>query len=436
MKALFIFRKDFRYIDNTCLNVLAEDNNINEILPIFNFDPKQIEEKNNKYFNNNAVEFMCESLLSLEPKPFFTNDYIINTINNLYKKWNFDIIGFNKDYTPFSIKRDNEIKNWCENNNVKLITTDDILLMPYNIIKNTTKEKYQKFTPFYKKCLENKKYIIKFKDNSKKIIDKINLNKLKKIDFDFLNDESIHKFYVKNLNITIFYKDAYKKMDYKHIKEYKTIRDYPEIATSNLSTYLKFGIISIREIYNNFIKYPDFIRQLYWREFYYNLGLYTEENKIKWREDNNESKKLFKHWKNGTTGYPIIDAGMRELNISGNMHNRIRMIVASFLVKDLHIDWRKGEKYFAKKLIDYDPIINNRNWCYIASITPESQPYFRVFNPIRQQIKFDKNCIYILKWMKEDFVNKSIKEIHNGLINGIVNHDEEVKINLKIYKNL
>ena len=120
MKALFIFRKDFRYIDNTCLNVLAEDNNINEILPIFNFDPKQIEEKNNKYFNNNAVEFMCESLLSLEPKPFFTNDYIINTINNLYKKWNFDIIGFNKDYTPFSIKRDNEIKNWCESKGIRL----------------------------------------------------------------------------------------------------------------------------------------------------------------------------------------------------------------------------------------------------------------------------------------------------------------------------
>ncbi|MEM4327257.1 MAG: FAD-binding domain-containing protein, partial [Candidatus Diapherotrites archaeon] len=159
--------------------------------------------------------------------------------------------------------------------------------------------------------------------------------------------------------------------------------------------------------------------------------------KINW--ENNEEKII--KWKNGETGFPIIDAGMRELNQRGLMHNRLRMICASFLVKDLHVDWRIGEKYFAQKLADYDPAVNNGNWQWTASTGCDSQPYFRTFNPWLQQRKFDPNCRYIKKWVKE-LENLSPNQIHeleknrvNGYYEKIVDHKKEIEKSKKAYLN-
>lgn len=403
MKCLYILRRDLRYKDNTTLNEIITNHNINEILTIFNFDPIQIEQTKNKYFNHNTVQFMIESLLDLKIRPKFTYNNIITTLDNIYKLWPFDILGFNKDYTSFSIKRDLEIKLWAENKGIIFISKDDVLLYEYNYIRNKSNNVYQKFTPFYNEAVKeiHTKNIRSPINKEKEIIKLIQkcFNNITTLNNLFLKDEELHNFYVKNDNLAFHggYTN-FKKLKFKNIAKYDEMRDYPEHETTNLSAYLKFGIVSIRKIYYKFINYPDFIRQLFWREFYYNLGLFSIDHKydkINWINNKTD----FNKWKNGQTGYEIIDAGMNELNISGHMHNRVRMIVASYLVKNLKIDWRKGEKYFAQKLIDYDPIQNNRNWCYIASVTPESQPIFRVFNPERQLLKFDKDKKYINKWL-------------------------------------
>jgi deoxyribodipyrimidine photo-lyase len=201
-------------------------------------------------------------------------------------------------------------------------------------------------------------------------------------------------------------------------KQYSKTRDILSIPTSLLSPYIKFGCVSIREVFHKFRNIKDLIRQLIWREFYMNIlyahpnvlghAMKPNYNKIRWKTNS----KYLHAWKNGTTGYPIVDAGMRQLNTSGYMHNRARLIVASFLTKTLLIDWREGEKYFAQKLVDYDPASNNGNWQWIASTGADSQPYFRIFNPFHQSEEVDEDAIYIKTWVPE-LKDIPSKEIHN-----------------------
>jgi len=217
-----------------------------------------------------------------------------------------------------------------------------------------------------------------------------------------------------------------------HFKNYTTTRDIPALSTTNLSAYLKFGCISIRQIYHaieqTLGKHHPLIRQLYWRDFFTYLAYHSpfvfghpyhkKYEKLPW----SKNMSFFKAWCQGKTGFPIVDAGMRQLNTTGFMHNRVRMIVASFLVKDLHINWLWGEKYFAQQLIDYDPMINNGNWQWCASTGSDAQPYFRIFNPWIQQKKFDPQCIYIKRWIPE------LKDIEPKIIhNWFGSHNVEIK---------
>ena len=189
------------------------------------------------------------------------------------------------------------------------------------------------------------------------------------------------------------------------VEDYKKLRDFPSIrGTSQLSTHLRFGTVSIRNIIRNLNLESVFLSELIWREFFmqilYNFprvvssNFKSKYNQIEWRNNQKE----FKAWCEGKTGYPIVDAGMRELNETGLMHNRVRMITAGFLCKHLLIDWRWGEAYFASKLLDYDLAANNGNWQWAAGTGCDSAPYFRIFNPTSQQIKFDKNALYTTKW--------------------------------------
>ncbi len=221
----------------------------------------------------------------------------------------------------------------------------------------------------------------------------------------------------------------------KHLKEYRTYattRDFPSLdKTTHLSPHLKFNTCSCREIYyamkENLSAHSPLIRSLYWRDFFTSIAFYfphvfgkpfhKKYESLSWSYD----LKKFHLWCEGKTGFPIVDAGMRELKETGFMHNRVRMIAASFLVKDLHIDWLWGEKYFAKTLIDYDPAINNGNWQWVASTGCDAQPYFRIFNPWLQQKKFDPDCIYIKKWIPE-LEKLSSKEIHGWYLEK--NHTE------------
>jgi deoxyribodipyrimidine photo-lyase len=205
--------------------------------------------------------------------------------------------------------------------------------------------------------------------------------------------------------------------------DYSKFRDFPAAdKTTKLSPHLKFGTLSPREVYwrvcKIFNKDHLIIRELYWRDFFTQIAFYfphifgnsfrRQYDKIAWQNN----PEWFELWKAGQTGFPIVDAGMRELKNSGFMHNRVRMISASFLIKDMHINWQEGEKYFAQMLVDYDPSVNNGNWQWVASSGCDAQPFFRIFNPWLQQKKFDPDCSYIKKWVPE-LTSLSNTEIHN-----------------------
>ncbi|MFW5746484.1 MAG: cryptochrome/photolyase family protein, partial [Nanoarchaeota archaeon] len=200
----------------------------------------------------------------------------------------------------------------------------------------------------------------------------------------------------------------------EQFEDYSKDKDIPaKDATTHLSAHIKFGTCSLREIYHAIKGTREdhpLLRQLYWHDFFtyvahhfphvFGSPFRSKYKELEW-DKGAQAEKRFRSWCKGNTGFPIVDAGMRQLNTSGFMHNRVRMIVASFLIKDLHIDWRQGERYFAKRLMDYDPAVNNGNWQWAASTGCDAQPYFRIFNPWRQQKRFDPECIYIKEWVPE-----------------------------------
>ena len=413
MKVLFIFRRDLRTYDNTTLNrVINKYPNI-EIIPIFIFNKKQIEEKENKYYSKNAVQFLFESLEELS----FINFYYTTTddipiIEDIHKKNKFDIIAYNIDYTPFAKKRDNDINNWAKKNSIDIIAFEDYTLHKIGNILKDNNEPYLKFTPFYKKgilkkpetLLINKKY---------NFIKNVNSKTLK--DYEYLRPKENKQILVNGGRKKAL--EILEKLKKGIFNNYDEERDYPYLnKTTKLSAYIKFGCISIREIYYSLPLNHGIIRELFWHDFYAIITYYfpyifqksfnKKYENIKW----NDNEELFKKWKDGLTGFPLIDAAMRQLKISGWMHNRCRMVVASFLVKNLLIDWRKGEEYFATSLVDYDPSSNNGGWQWCASTGTDSQPYFRIFSPTLQMKKFDSNCEYIKLWIPE------LKDVSNKII--------------------
>jgi deoxyribodipyrimidine photo-lyase len=413
MRTLFIFRRDLRTYDNTTLNKIVNRYVNMEIMPIFIFNKKQIDETVNKYYSKNSVQFLFESLEELPFINFYYTDKTdIDIIEELNKKYKFDIIAYNKDYTPYAKKRDEDINIWAKKNKIEIIAFEDYTLHPIGDIVKDNKEPYLKFTPFYKKgilkkpesLLINKKYNF-IKDN--------NSGTLK--DFEYLRPNK-NKFILVNggRKNALEILENIKKGNFNN---YDEERDYPYLnKTTKLSAYIKFGCISIREIYYSLPLNHGIIRELFWHDFYAIITYYfpyifqkafnKKYENIVW----NNNEELLNKWKNGMTGFPLIDAAMRQLNICGWMHNRCRMVVASFLVKNLLIDWRKGEEYFAKSLVDYDPSSNNGGWQWCASTGTDSQPYFRIFSPTLQMKKFDSNCEYIKLWIPElrDVSNKII----------------------------
>ena len=419
---IFIFRRDLRIEDNLALHTLIKHSGNKNILPIFIFNPKQIYSQNNPYFSNNAVQFMIESLKSLEDSihiNYYEGDDI-EIVTKLQKEYTIKSIAFNKDYSPFSIKRDNIIIDWCNTRDITCITEEDYTLYKMNTILNNSKKPYQVFTPFYKASLKHS-------------VPKL-LSKLPKINVIIhIKQFNIDKYYTPNPDIAVRggRKEALQRLK-KNMQKYSFTRDYPALeGTTRLSAYIKFGCVSIREVYHNYNANKALQRELIWREFYANIlyhfphvignSFKKKYDKIKWTNN----KEWFKKWCEGTTGFPLVDAGMQQLNKTGWMHNRVRMIVAMFLTKDLLIDWRWGEKYFATKLVDYDPASNNGGWQWSASTGTDSQPYFRIFNPDLQIKKYDKQHEYIKRW-NPDYATR----------NPMINHSERAKIAIQTFKKI
>lgn len=402
---IFIFRRDLRMLDNKGINYCI--NNLENVIPIFIFTPEQVTD-NNKFKSNNAIQFMIESLkdLDIELKKYNSKLHLFYGENNKILEYilstiNADNVVFNMDYTPYALDRDENIIKICNKFNINCIKIQDYLLKDIGSMNKKDGDPYTVFTPFKNNGLKQK-------------IDKPDYLKIKK----FIINNSLKTVdyidYKINSNILV---NGGRKNGLVYLnniinqKKYDDTRNCLNMNTTLLSSFIKFGCISIREVYwkirSEFGKSSQLLAQIFWREFYYYIVYYyphvlkcenwnEKYNNIKWKYNKNH----FERWCNGSTGYPIIDAGMIELKTTGYMHNRARLITSNFLNRLLGINWKKGEKYYATQLTDYDPSVNNGNWQWIASTGVDPKPYFqRLFNPIIQSKKFDPDAIYIKKWL-------------------------------------
>ena len=430
---IFLFRRDFRIHDNLAFNRLVAECGNKWIFPMFIFNPAQIYAKNNPYFSNNCVQFMIESLDDLD-KHIHVNYYEsdggngssgdIGVLTALSKKYKIKTVAYNKDYSPFAIKRDGIIEEWAAGHGIRIITEEDYTLYPMGAIRNNKDEPYKVFTPFYKKSLAIK---VKPVSNGGGGVSVLNVIK-------HIKGFDKHRYYEPNDDIAVRGGREKGLERFKKIMtDYAKTRDYPAMdKTTRLSAYIKFGCVSIREVYYNYKNVKELQRELLWREFYANILYYFPHvlgNAFKEQYDNvkwTNNKEWFKRWCQGKTGYVMVDAGMAQLNKTGWMHNRLRMITAMFLTKDLLIDWRWGEKYFATKLVDYDPASNNGGWQWSASTGTDSQPYFRIFNPDLQLKRYDKDYEYIRTWIPAFETEPVIEKI--------VKHKERTAIAIREFK--
>ena len=412
-KSLFIFRRDLRLEDN--IGLIESLQNSTEVIPCFIYDENLINNLKDSKFRWN---FLNESLtdLDMELKKKGTRLQVLEgkpekVIEKIIKKHKVEAIFLNTDFTNYSQKRDEKIYQTCKKKEISFHSTLDFLLHNPNEIKTNEGSPYTIYSFFYKKA---KQFPIR----------KISKNIKKNYSKEIISDIQIKELKIKNDEIIGGRKEAMKIIkNLDKFRDYDKVRDFPGLnQTTMLSAHNKFGTISIREIHKHIKEIlgldHTIMGEIYWREFFsYILFHFPHAQKTSFRQKFqkipwSKSKESFKKWSEGKTGFPIVDAGMRQLNETGFMHNRVRMVVASFLTKDLHIDWRLGEKYFAEKLIDYDPAVNSGNWQWAASTGCDSVPYFRIFNPWRQQERFDLDCDYVKKWIPE-LKNMEPKTIHN-----------------------
>lgn len=427
---IFIHHRDLRIEDNTTLNFLTDQDN-SKITPIFIFTPQQITD--NKYFSNTFVKFMCKGLLELKRDykkkkgelEFFFGD-TLEVLKQIESKNEIRSVSYNHDYSPFALKRDKEIDKWAEQKGIQIHKKEDILLIPIldgATMSKSKNEPYKVFTPYFNFLKNNKidkpvrKSSFNFGNLNTKGIRSHISGTTNQIESYFQN-----KIYKENKDIEELVKPGRKegiKLLYKIRKEqkyYKQKRDYFTYQTTLLSAHINLGFLSMREVYwyvrDNLGKSSGIITELFWRDFYFNHLYFFPELIKEWNNGPwNNSSADFNKWKNGETGFPVIDAAMRQLNKTGYMHNRLRMIVADFLTKHLFISWKKGEKYFANNLRDYSISSNNLNWQWISGTGYTTNPYFRHFNPWSQGEKYDKDCEFIKKWIPE-LNNIPAKDIH------------------------
>ena len=395
---LFWFRRDLRLEDNVGLFHALESKH--PVIPLFIFDDAILDSLPK---NDARVGFIHDSLSKINQKLQEMGSSLLVKKGKTQKVWqvllqefNVKEVFFNKDYEPYAIKRDSVIFELLESNKTECFSFKDQVIFEENEITKADGLPYTVYTPYKNKWLEKYQSMapVQEYDATEKF------SNFHKSNFTFPTLEQIG-----------FEESSIKVIPYnlKNVLNYHETRDFPALeSTTHLSPHLRFGTVSIRKLVNWAVhKNQVFLSELIWREFFMQIlfsfprvvthNFKSAYDGIQWR--NNEED--FKRWCSGTTGYPMVDAGMRELNQTGYMHNRVRMVVASFLCKHLLINWQWGEAYFAQKLLDFELSSNVGNWQWAAGTGCDAAPYFRVFNPEIQLKKFDEKGIYIRKWIKE-----------------------------------
>ncbi|MGZ8875564.1 MAG: cryptochrome/photolyase family protein [Halobacteriota archaeon] len=408
-RSLFLFRRDLRVRDNSGLIEASAASET--VIPAFIFDPRLASQ--NPYFSHNTFQFMVESLCDLARQVAAERSFLCvfrgrpeAVVERLIAEEEIEAVFVNRDYTPFSQTRDAAIAKLCDEYHNAFHCISDVLLHePGDVLKDDGKP-YTIFSYFLRKA----RSIPVRPVNAARVNNLSNLN---------IASESRERF-----NCELPDQNALRSVrggrpqslktltNLHKFVEYEIEREYPaKRGTTRLSAHNKFGTCSIREVYHSVVDKlgaeHQLIVELFWRDFYSHIAFffphifrgsfYPKYDALAW----DATTQKFDAWRTGRTGFPIVDAGMRELNTTGFMHNRVRMIVASFLVKDLHIDWRRGERYFAQNLVDYDRAVNNGNWQWCSSTGCDAQPYFRIFNPWMQQRRYDPDCRYIKTWIPE-----------------------------------
>tara|TARA_R110002049_G_scaffold68949_10_gene178673 strand:- start:2663 stop:3964 length:1302 start_codon:yes stop_codon:yes gene_type:complete len=423
---VFWFRRDLRIDDN--VGFYKALNGKYPVLPIFIFDSEILDELPK---NDARVTFIFEQLQKLRKLLQKEGSSIailfgkpIEVFKTLLSDYNIQNVITNRDYEPYAKERDSNVAKVLSEENIKFHTFKDHVIFEKDEVVKADGDPYLVYTPYMKVWKE------KFGEIDNKI---------------YYTSQDLGNLYQNTRlpNLTLddigFEKSSIEVPDYEvtptTIQEYEALRNYPaKDATSRLGPHLRFGTVSIRKLIKKAIseKNETFWQELIWREFFIQILYHFPEtvsnafkskyDRIEWRNNKDE----FEKWKEGETGYPLVDAGMRQINATGYMHNRVRMVVASFLCKHLLIDWRWGEAYFAEKLLDYEQASNVGNWQWAAGSGVDAAPYFRIFNPTTQIEKYDKDKKYIKTWVKEYGTSEYPEKI--------VDHKEARERCLKEYK--
>jgi deoxyribodipyrimidine photo-lyase len=415
-------------VDNAGLYHALKSNN--PVLPIFIFDKNILDNLANSSdrrvgFIHAALEEMQAALTKIGSSLQVFYSTPEEVFEKMLKKYKIEKVFTNHDYEPYAIERDDVVADLLKTKTASLLTfKDQVIFEKDEVIKDDGKP-YTVFTPysrkwkatfneFHFKAYPTEKYFKNFYRQAAQVIPSLAAMGFNNID---------HSFPSKELNEQL-------------VKKYQEQRDFPAVAgTSKLGVHLRFGTVSIRQIARQCMGLSEtFLNELIWRDFYQMIlwhfphvgkgrAFKPAYDNIEWRRDKGE----FEKWCKGQTGFPIVDAGMRELNATGFMHNRVRMIVASFLTKHLLLDWRLGESYFAEQLLDFDLAANNGGWQWAAGSGCDAAPYFRIFNPYLQTKKFDPQLEYINKWVPE------LNELNYP--QPIVEHEFARKRCLKVYQD-
>ena len=426
---IFWFRRDLRLDDN--VGFLEALKSVYPVLPIFIFDTEILE----KLPKDDArVTFIYDTLQNMRSELQEKHDSSIGLFygkpNDIWSKlisdYEIKSVYTNHDYEPYARKRDEEIKNLLKENEISFETFKDQVIFEKSEIVKGDGDPYIVYTPYKNKWKENfnEDAHLKIHYTSQYLENLLKNSKLPNVS---LNDMGFEKSTLKFPDYTI---------TPTLIEDYEKTRNYPAIeeGTSRLGPHLRFGTVSIRKMTKKAISQKNevFWSELIWREFFMQIlwhypktvdnAFKKKYDRIDWR--NNEEE--FEKWKQGKTGFALVDAGMRQLNTTGYMHNRVRMLVASFLCKHLLIDWRWGETYFAEKLLDYEQSSNVGNWQWAAGSGVDAAPYFRIFNPMTQVDKFDKNKEYIKEFIPEYGTDEYPEKM--------VDHKEARERCLKVYK--
>ena len=422
---IFWFRRDLRLEDN--IGLFHALNSGEQVLPVFIFDPDiltQLPEDDARVtFIHALLSKIQEQLLKKGKSLAVFHGKPQAVFQTLIASHNISTVYTNHDYEPLARKRDMEIYSLLKEHHITFKTSKDQVIFEKNDVVKDDGTPYVVYTPYSKKWKEKFRGIQLSRYPSEDYLDNISIHA-----YPFLSLEDIG---FKKSAITVSPFDISEKL----IDHYEATRNFPAISgTSMLGTYLRFGAVSIRNMVQKASesRYETFLNELIWREFFMqilwqfphtvNRSFREKYDAVVW--ENNEV--LFQKWCEGKTGYPFVDAGMRELNATGHMHNRVRMIVASFLCKHLLIDWKWGETYFAQHLLDYEQSSNVGNWQWAAGSGVDAAPYFRIFNPTEQIKKFDPDLKYIKKW---------IPELETSLYpKPIVDHKEAREKCLSVYK--